>query len=244
MAESPDHSCERLYTILGTSRKDFSLEKIAKYRRSLMLAIHPDHCSFPHAGLMCSMVNYAFNVLSNEAKRKYYDRYSQPSPGERIDELGLSKALFHLNFAISIYNRQHPDRFIGTVSNLREPEVSEDPGVAEKDIYPSCSSTEVKDNPFPGRGNWFDDGSSFSEFEERPMSVSSDGSLLDLSHETDISFSHSIPSSEFHQEEVSEEQFNFGKEGKLSFIIHNVVLNLYTWLTNFSFIFCFYYDSR
>lgn len=65
----PYLNCEKLYHLLGTTRENFKLEEARKYRRSLMLAIHPDHCKFPYADLMSSMVNYAFDVLSDPQKK-------------------------------------------------------------------------------------------------------------------------------------------------------------------------------
>lgn len=111
--------CERLYELLGTTKDNFNIDTARKYRRSLMVAIHPDHCNFEYAHLMSTMVNFAFDVLSDNNRKTYYDKNAQPSSGEEIDQDSLSKALFHLKFAIAAYNKANPQKMVGPESSRR-----------------------------------------------------------------------------------------------------------------------------
>ncbi|GAM26832.1 hypothetical protein SAMD00019534_100070, partial [Acytostelium subglobosum LB1] len=92
----------RYYTLLGVD-KDASLEEIKRAYRALALQYHPDRNPDPNAVEMFKDVRDAYEVLSDEKKRKIYDQYGEE--GIKLfenDVLGEEAQMLALLFSGSI----------------------------------------------------------------------------------------------------------------------------------------------
>src|SRR5688572_13433542 len=87
------------YEVLGVS-KDTSAEEIRKAYRALAKKYHPDVNSSPDAARMTAMINEAYDVLTNTAKKDVYDSFSFISPEEASED------------PVEVYKREYKARKI------------------------------------------------------------------------------------------------------------------------------------
>lgn len=73
-------SARDYYEVLGVAR-DATADQIKSAYRRLARELHPDVNKAADAGKRFSEVQEAYDVLSDETKRKNYDRYGTPEPG-------------------------------------------------------------------------------------------------------------------------------------------------------------------
>lgn len=75
-----------LYSILGVARSA-SADEIKKAYRALARKLHPDVNKAPNAATEFSKVQEAYDVLSDEKKKRYYDQFGV-APGSAASEAG------------------------------------------------------------------------------------------------------------------------------------------------------------
>jgi len=92
--------CKDYYEVLGIDRDDVDEGKLKKNYRKLALKFHPDKNSAPGADEAFKRIGNAFAVLSDEDKRRKYDRYGE--------DLGPQMQRSHRHY--------HEDEFSGDIS--------------------------------------------------------------------------------------------------------------------------------
>jgi DnaJ family protein B protein 12 len=86
-----NENSEDYYKIFGLS-KDATENDIKKAYKKLALSVHPDRNAAPGATEAFKLVSEAFNVLSNEEKRKLYDLYGNSGLNPPFSETGSRQA--------------------------------------------------------------------------------------------------------------------------------------------------------
>lgn len=92
------------YEILGVNRKS-SREEIKLSYRKLAKKYHPDTNKGPEAETMFKDVNEAYDTLTNEEKRKKYDRQvARLGYGFVVGESGISNVKYELKSGVTVIN--------------------------------------------------------------------------------------------------------------------------------------------